>query len=30
LTYQCPRCRGPLSYIPQYRRWFCNTCNKYS
>jgi sporulation protein YlmC with PRC-barrel domain len=26
----CPTCRGPLTYIPQYQRWYCYTCKKYA
>jgi sporulation protein YlmC with PRC-barrel domain len=25
----CPTCRGPLSYIQQYQRWYCHKCQKY-
>jgi sporulation protein YlmC with PRC-barrel domain len=25
----CPTCRGPLSYIQQYQRWYCYKCQKY-
>jgi len=25
----CPSCRGPLSYIQQYQRWYCYKCQKY-
>ena len=27
---QCPNCRGPLTYIPQYKRWYCYSCKKYA
>jgi sporulation protein YlmC with PRC-barrel domain len=26
----CPNCRGPLTYIPQYKRWYCYKCQKYA
>lgn len=25
----CPTCKGPLSYIKQYQRWYCYKCQKY-
>jgi len=25
----CPTCKGPLSYIQQYQRWYCYKCKKY-
>lgn len=25
----CPTCGGPLTYIPQYQRWYCYKDNKY-
>jgi sporulation protein YlmC with PRC-barrel domain len=25
----CPTCKGPLSYIQQYQRWYCYKCQKY-
>lgn len=25
----CPSCKGPLSYIQQYQRWYCYKCQKY-
>ena len=25
----CPTCRGPVSYIQQYQRWYCYKCQKY-
>jgi len=25
----CPTCKGALTYIPQYQRWYCYTCKKY-
>lgn len=25
----CPRCGGPLTYIPQYQRWYCYKDKKY-
>ncbi len=26
----CPTCGGPLTYIQQYQRWYCNKCKKYA
>jgi sporulation protein YlmC with PRC-barrel domain len=25
----CPTCSGPLTWVPQYQRWYCYTDNKY-
>ena len=25
----CPKCGGPLTYIPQYQRWYCYKDKKY-
>jgi sporulation protein YlmC with PRC-barrel domain len=25
----CPTCGGPLTYIPQYKRWYCYRDKKY-
>ena len=25
----CPSCKGQLSYIQQYQRWYCYKCQKY-
>lgn len=25
----CQTCKEPLSYIPQYQRWYCYKCKKY-
>jgi hypothetical protein len=25
----CPRCGGPLSYIPEYNRYYCHKCQQY-
>jgi sporulation protein YlmC with PRC-barrel domain len=25
----CPTCKGPLSFIQQYQRWYCHKCQKY-
>ncbi len=25
----CPTCKGTLSYIQQYQRWYCYNCKKY-
>jgi MFS family permease len=26
----CPTCGKPMSFMPQYNRWYCNSCKKYS
>ena len=26
---KCPTCKGQLSYIQQYQRWYCYKCQKY-
>jgi sporulation protein YlmC with PRC-barrel domain len=26
----CPTCKGPLSYVQQYQRWYCYKCQKYA
>jgi len=26
----CPTCGGPLTYVPQYQRWYCYKCKKYA
>jgi len=26
----CPTCKGPLTYVPQYQRWYCYKCKKYA
>jgi sporulation protein YlmC with PRC-barrel domain len=26
----CPICRGPLTWIPQYKRWYCYKDQKYA
>ena len=28
--YPCPNCRQPLTYISQYKRWYCYSCKKYA
>ena len=28
-SYPCPVCRGPMTFIAQYRQWYCGRCNKY-
>ena len=28
-TYPCPVCRSPLTWVPQYGRWWCGTCQAY-
>ena len=25
----CPTCGQPLTYVPQYGRWYCQYCRKY-
>ena len=25
----CPKCGGPLTYVPQYQRWYCYKDKKY-
>lgn len=29
-TPMCPTCGKPLTWIPQYRRWYCYNCRKYA
>lgn len=29
-TPLCPTCGGPLTWIPQYQRWYCYKCRKYA
>lgn len=29
-VYACPRCQGPLRYLPQYQRWYCDRCKQYA
>jgi sporulation protein YlmC with PRC-barrel domain len=26
----CPTCKGPLTFVPQYQRWYCYKCKKYA
>lgn len=26
----CPTCKGRLTWIPQYQRWYCYKCKKYA
>ncbi len=26
---RCPRCGGPLRYIKEYERWWCDNCRQY-
>ena len=26
----CPKCKGALTFIPQYQRWYCYKCQKYA
>lgn len=26
----CPTCKGSLSYIKEYQRWYCYKCQKYA
>lgn len=28
--HMCPACGQPLIYVPQYQRWYCQNCKKYS
>jgi len=28
-TYPCRTCGRPLRYVPEYRRWYCDTCRRY-
>jgi ribosomal protein L37AE/L43A len=28
-SYNCPRCRGTLTFEPLYLRWYCYTCGTY-
>jgi hypothetical protein len=28
-TYPCRTCGRPLRYVPEYRRWYCDTCRQY-
>jgi sporulation protein YlmC with PRC-barrel domain len=28
-TPVCPKCGGPLTYVPQYQRWYCYKDKKY-
>ena len=28
--HPCPRCGRELTYIPQYRRWYCYSCQRYA
>lgn len=27
--YPCPTCGGPLTFVPEYNRWYCQNCQKY-
>lgn len=29
-TPLCPHCGKPLTWIPQYKRWYCYNCQKYA
>jgi hypothetical protein len=29
-TYPCKHCSNPLSYVYQYQKWYCYSCNKYA
>ena len=29
MTQTCPRCKGQLTYVQQYNRWYCYTCQQY-
>lgn len=28
--YLCPTCNRPMTWIPQYQRWFCQYCQRYA
>ena len=28
-THICPICKGPLTFVKQYQRWYCYKCQKY-
>lgn len=28
-TFHCPRCGQPVTYVPQYQRWYCPAENVY-
>jgi hypothetical protein len=30
LGFSCSICQKPLTYIPQYQRWYCYNCKKYA
>jgi hypothetical protein len=29
-SYPCPTCGRPLTYVQQYNRWYCYSCQKYA
>lgn len=29
-SQKCPKCNGPLTYVPQYNRWYCYYCKTYA
>jgi hypothetical protein len=29
-SYSCPSCGGPLTFVPEYNRWYCYNCKKYA
>jgi hypothetical protein len=29
-VYYCTKCGKPLTYVPQYRRWYCENCRAYA
>jgi sporulation protein YlmC with PRC-barrel domain len=30
IEQKCPTCGKKLQYIPEYQRWYCNKCKKYT
>ena len=29
-SYTCVKCGEPLVYVPEYQRWYCNSCRAYA
>ena len=29
MAQYCPSCGKPMTFVPQYNRWYCNYCQKY-
>ncbi|MCJ7507060.1 hypothetical protein MUP05_11455 [Candidatus Bathyarchaeota archaeon] len=27
--YPCPKCRNPLTFVQEYKRWYCYNCKEY-